>query len=336
MDPGATFDGIESVLVDPVRPSDVYITTDQRGVFKSTDYGLTFVKASVGEGSAKVQTGRSVYSAIDPNTCRDPNTPATLYITQMFGLGGIWKSTDGGVDWTSVWNANIYAPDGVTSIATDVGGDVATVQIVGTDRNHVLVTLHSYAGSGNNNGVFESTDGGGKWIVKKSATFQFQPHADILFPFDAQVWMVGPAIGSSSSMMHRTTDAGVTWSDAGKAPALSLGRCFTRAGSTFYSGSESGVWRSGDKGITWTHLANSGGQIGWVVVTATQIYASDGHFIGPTIRHAKIASDSSWTSDPPPAGMSDNSWDAKVTFDGTHYIIIASQGNAGVWRYVEP
>ena len=41
-----------------------------------------------------------------------------------------------------------------------------------------------------NNGMFESKDGGGKWIVHKAATFNFQPHSDILFPFDATTWMV--------------------------------------------------------------------------------------------------------------------------------------------------
>src|SRR6185369_16605413 len=46
MGAGETEDGIESALVDPVRPSDVYVTTDARGVFKSTDYGLNFVKVS--------------------------------------------------------------------------------------------------------------------------------------------------------------------------------------------------------------------------------------------------------------------------------------------------
>ena len=137
--------------------------------------------------------------------------------------------------------------------------------------------------------------------------------------------------------MHRTTDAGVTWTDLGDAHTIMLGRCVTRAGATYYSGSDiGGVWKSTDNGVSWTDIPGTGGWVGWVVATASTLYVAQGHFEAPTLVHASLANDQTWITDPTPPAMTDNSWDAKATFDGSHYVIIAPQGNAGLWRYVEP
>jgi hypothetical protein len=56
----------------------------------------------------------------------------------------------------------------------------------------------------------------------------------------------------------------------------------------------------------------------------------------PTFYHAALDNDTAWTSEPYPEGMFENGVRATVTFDGSHYVIIAAQHKAGVWRYVEP
>ena len=37
-----------------------------------------------------------------------------------------------------------------------------------------------------------------------------------------------------------------------------------------------------------------------------------------------------------PDAMFDGWKRASVTFDGTHYVIVAGSWHAGIWRYVEP
>jgi len=340
-DIASTGNGAETVLVDAARPSDVYVCINTRGVWKSTDYGTTWKKANTGTNGDKINGGGFPYGAIDLDPCRDPATSPAIYVTQLFGAGGLWKSIDGAVSWTSVWNKNIFGADGVTDISADVGSDVHSVHVVTpSQKDHLIVALHGYGGSGGNNGVFESTDGGGKWIVHKSSTFSFQPHNDVLFPIDASIWMVTPGTVSSRLNMFRTADGAGTWTDLGEAPARAIGRSLTHAGSTFYAGTDynSNVVKSTDQGATWTKLANSGGQISWVVTTATKVYASGGYTSDATIRHANLSNDSAWMVDRLGTGQgkNGNGHDAKVTFDGTHYIIIAAQHNAGIWRYVEP
>jgi hypothetical protein len=340
-DVASTANGAEVVLVDAARPSDVYVGINTRGVWKSTDYGMTWKKANTGTNGDKINTGGFPYAAIELDPCRDPATAPAIYVTQLFGAGGIWKSTDGAVGWTSVWNKNIFAPDGVTDISADVGGDVHSVHVVtASESNHLIVALHGYGGTGGNNGVFESTNGGGKWIVHKSTTFSFQPHNDVLFPVDATTWMVTPGTVSSRLNMFRTTDGAAMWKDLGEAPARAIGRSLAHAGSTLYAGTDynSNVVKSTDQGATWIKLANSGGQISWVVTTATKVYASGGYTSDATIRHASLSNDTVWTVDRQGTGQgkNGNGHDAKSTFDGTHYVIIAAQHNAGIWRYVEP
>ncbi len=338
IDPSTMFVGVESVLADPVRKGDIYVNIEQHGTWKSTDYGLTWTKMNTGTNAAQLDTGAAWYAAIDLNPCRDPSTAPTLYVVQGYGAGGVWKSVDGGVNWTNVWDNNIYAPDGVTNIFSDVGSDIHVVQIVDPyDKNHLIATLHSYWGTGNNNGVFETTDGGGKWIVHKSQTFNFQPHSDIIFAVDAKTWVVTP--GDITQPMQRTTDGGATWNPIGLPPERSIGRNFVFVGSTIYSGTDysGSVYKSTDRGASWSSTG-SGGKSSWVTATATTLYAGSGYGYAAgaaQVLHAPLNNDTAWVSDTPAGMMQDGSY-AVTTFDGSHYVIIAAQQRSGIWRYVEP
>ena len=64
---------------------------------------------------------------------------------------------------------------------------------------------------------------------------------------------------------------------------------------------------------------------------------SDGFQKPAHIFHASLADDSVWVDDGNPSGMSTNGANTPgVIFDGAHYVIIAAQVDAGLWRYVEP
>jgi hypothetical protein len=330
----------DTVLVDHSRPSDVYVFVSARGVWKSTDYGLTFNKVNTGSNADKVETGYAWMAAIDRSACRDPSTSPTMYIPQGFGALSIWKSTDGGGNWTTVWDRNIFGADAVSSISSDVGSDIGSVAIVDpTGDKHLIVSLHGYTGTGDNNGIFESVDGGATWYVHKSTTFSFQPHNDVLFPVDSKTWVVTPGTISSDLTMHRTTDGGATWTATGMAPARAIGRELTYVGSTIYAGTDynDAVYKSTDAGASWTKVEGSGAHVTWVAATGSNVYSSDGmDGTPPTIRHASLSADTVWTTDTTPPGMGSNGHDAGVTYDGSHYIIIAAQHSAGIWRFVEP
>jgi hypothetical protein len=333
---GDYINGPITVGVDVVKPNEAYVQAQYDGTWKTTDCGMTWKKISAANGPS----GREWYSAIDRNPKRDPTKPPTLYTTEGYGSGGIWKSIDGGVTWTNVWNNNIFASDGTTNISKDVGGDLTGVMLVdASGPDHLIAFLHGYFGSGNNNGVFESTDGGGKWVVHVSPYFAFQAHGDVVLPYDKSTWIANHGVGYPNSVFYRTTDNGATWTQAtGMFGGGSIGRAYSIVGSTIYGGSDftSGIFKSPDKGATWSKLPVDGHEYSWIVPTATKVYASNGHS-NPHILHASLMDDSKWTDDGNPPGMtSGGSQTPGVIFDGQHYVLIVAQEMGGLWRYVEP
>jgi len=244
------------------------------------------------------------------------------------------------VSWTDVWTHNVFGPDGVTNISSDVGNDIHSVQIVdSTGGDHLVATLHGFpmgkTGNGNT-GIFESTDGGRKWILHKSSLFTFSPHTDILYALDAKTWFVCAGTVSPGYYMFRTTDGGASWKACSGDIQKNIGRSIVRTPNAIYSGTDygSGVYKSVDNGTTWAKIPNSGGNISWVVATPTNLYAGDSGDAS-RVRRAPLAHDDTWTvvTTPP---IAENGHDANVTFDGSHHVLIVAEHKSGIWRYVEP
>jgi photosystem II stability/assembly factor-like uncharacterized protein len=293
---------------------------------------------NTGANADKVSSGSQWYVAINPDPKRDPAIWPTLYVTQGYGALGLWRSDDGGVNWTNIFSNNAFLPDG-TNIAADVGGDVHSVHIPDPAQpNHLFVTLHGYSGTSGNIGVMESVDCGGRWTLRKTTNFRFETHNQIILPFDTKIWTVVAGTLSPTVYMWRTTDGGATWNEVvGGELGRNIGRSFAWAGSTVYAGTDyyGGVFKTTDRGASWKKVLNAS-RVSWVVATNTMVYAADGYGGSPTkIMRAAQNNDTVWTADAS-VTMNDNGHTADVTHDGSHYIIIAPQHKAGVWRYVEP
>ena len=104
-----------------------------------------------------------------------------------------------------------------------------------------------------------------------------------------------------------------------------------------YRGNQ-GVFKTADAGKTWTNVyAKCNGVIG----TPTTLYASfgfpgaPGFSTDPLLSRAPRNPGTAWTLMAKPAGMTNGSKRASVTYDGSHYIILAGCWTAGIWRYVE-
>lgn len=110
---GQLFMKIGDVEVDPINLNTVYIGTMGSGLLKSTDGGTTLVASGTGLAS-----GINIRKIIvDPS-----NTSVVLLATS----GGIYRSTNGGANWTSTSTGSFYDMDfqpGNSSIVYACGKD---------------------------------------------------------------------------------------------------------------------------------------------------------------------------------------------------------------------
>src|SRR5207248_10311821 len=85
--------GFMGIAADPARPGTVFVGTSRQGLWKTTDGGKTWAKVNSGTNGKVLDTGGLWLVVLDPT---DANV---VYTAAGYGAGGLWKSTDGGVNW---------------------------------------------------------------------------------------------------------------------------------------------------------------------------------------------------------------------------------------------
>ena len=219
-----------------------------------------------------------------------PGEPSTYYFGAV--AGGVWKTTDGGSNWTPLFDKEAISSIGAIAVAP-------------SDHNILYVGTGEAAVRGNISygaGVYKSVDAGKTW---KNIGLKDTRHigALIVHPKNADIVLVaalGHAFGPNQERgIFRTTDGGKTWTkvlskdqDTGGAdvvfdphnPNVVFAALWqARRQPWFFSsgGPGSGLYRSEDGGATWKRLEGNGlpegilGRIGMSVsgADANRIYA---------------------------------------------------------------
>ncbi|MDR3385960.1 MAG: sialidase family protein [Rudaea sp.] len=338
---GASFNndnyGIQDILADPARPSDLYAFTCFQGVWKSVDYGVTWARVNTGTNGSALDAGKLWTAAIDPDASRDPATPPTLWTATGDAAAGVWKSIDGGVSWVSyaVGNTTAAAVSGNSYYANDV----YALDVDPYDGQHLIAGFHGFPG------ISESTDGGQTWttIAVPGGI------GSSLYPFFVQTglasstrttWLTQAQWVSNTAGIWRTSNGGSTWSNVAPANEHQHGssQIYQAGGGVIYAPSVNpdGVFRSADYGQTWNQVSTTLENA--VFGTPNQIYA-DNSFASSGANSVNLISappsGAAWSAMTPVPAMSNGSKRAAVTRDGSGYIIVSGNWLAGIWRYVE-
>lgn len=166
----------------------------------------------------------------------DPVNPNIIYVGAAYG--GVWKSTDGGLNWTSKSDYEVSLSSGALAI------DPTNTNIIYYGTGEATYSGASYYGRG----LLKSTNGGNNWISITS-TLPTSSYFSRLVIKPGEPNTLFAALGTSG--LSKSTDAGLTWS------SVVSGRCddviFSPDGTKAYIvGSGTNYRMSTDGGATFT------------------------------------------------------------------------------------
>ncbi|MCE1164305.1 MAG: T9SS type A sorting domain-containing protein [Bacteroidetes bacterium] len=164
----------------------------------------------------------------------DPSNPNTVYIGAAYG--GVWKSTDGGLNWTPKTDFEVSLSSGALAI------DPVNTNIIYYGTGEATYSGSSYYGRG----LLKSTNGGNNWTNYTSGLPTSTYFSRIAIKPGNSNFLLA-ALGTSGLL--RSTDGGMNWTSAAS------GRCddviFSPDGSKVYIiGQGSGYKISTDGGLT--------------------------------------------------------------------------------------
>lgn len=196
-----------------------------------------------------------------------PGEPGTYYFGAV--AGGVWKTTDGGANWSPSWDKDAISSIGAIAVAP-------------SDHNVVYVGTGESAMRGNvtyGAGMFKSTDAGKTWknIGLKDSRQIATVAVDPKNPDVVLVAAFGHAFGPNTERgVFRTTDGGKNWTrtlfkdentgaiDLAVDPHNSnvvfaaLWQARRQPWNFSSGGPGSGLYRSEDGGVTWKQLQGNG------------------------------------------------------------------------------
>ena len=162
-----------------------------------------------------------------------PQSPSTIYVGTYRGL---YKSTNGGTDWTLVSRL--------------IGNEIYAVALDPTNPSIVYVT----GGQAGGYQVFKSIDGGVNWTVPTSGSIAWDIQALAINPHDPRILYAGTQGGG----VFKSSNGGATWNTANDGLSANFMNVCTLAvdpqnPAIVYAGvGDSGVYKSLDGGGTWT------------------------------------------------------------------------------------
>jgi photosystem II stability/assembly factor-like uncharacterized protein len=266
---GLVGDCVDAIAVDPTNGSKVYVGTFGDGVYESTDGGDSWVKmssgltnwfvnalvinpnfpnivfAGVGGGSGPNGSGGPVFKSTDSasswkqmstgfaaddvvaSLAIDPQNAANVYAGNFVGL--VLKTHNGGKGWN-------LSSTGLS------GGFVGALMVDPGTTSRVYAA--DYGG-----GIFESSDSGGTWSAMQTG----------LGTKGVTAMSFGPGHGSiflgTTSGAFTAPNPPTSWTPVGA--GLVGAFCWTvttnpSTPNTVLVGTDGGVWRSVDAGLTWT------------------------------------------------------------------------------------
>lgn len=244
--------------------------------------------------------------------------------------GGMWRSTDGGVSWSTTTPVNSY--QSVSAVVQDTRSGKTNTWYYATGEGYGA----SASGSGAyylGNGIYKSTDGGITWNVLPSTTSanltSFDVWADIVWNIatDPSDLTNDVVIAAAYGGIYRSADGGTTWTlvrGSTQSPSYFTDIAITSTGVVYVTlssdGSARGIFRSTD-GINYTNItpANFPSTYNRIKIGVSPSDENQVYFLGET----------------PGAGYPDTNYLGSVEWNSLwkyKYLSGDGTGTGGIWQ----
>jgi len=269
------------------------------------------------------QTGGKI-SGLIADVKFHPSKPDTIWIASAGG--GVWKTENGGKDWTPTME------------------DLGRIQIgaIAVSRSN---PKRLYAGSGcadssadfqviTGLGVFVSNDGGNKWEQTPSGASQVE---GAFYELDVDPADEKVVLAATTKGLYRSEDGGDNWSEVLFEKTTSLSRCRTAPkylyASTLDEAGVPTIWKSTDGGREWDPLPGGGLRTPADLRGRVEIAVAPSN---PRVVYAHVANrKTQGTFDFAVSNNGGESWTSKFV-EGTTANMLGSQGSSFTAMAVQP
>ncbi len=264
---------IGDIAIDPTAPATIYIATGDAfgygnpfwggtysiGVWKTTNGGTTWAPTGLTLQVGQTRTIRRL--------AMHPTNPKILLAATSAGL---FRTTDAGISWASIWNTStfdvefnpkdgniVYATTSVVQKSTNAGASFVALKATcpGTRYNIEVAksnpnTLYTLC---TNAAVQKSTDAGTTWSTTAASGVTLYGYYDNILavsPADPNIVIV------AGFNMKKTTNGGTSWANVPVAGHVD-NHCLQFApgsSTTIFSGNDGGLFRTTNGGTSWTSL----------------------------------------------------------------------------------
>lgn len=251
-----TRDAVTAIVLDPNDTDVVYVGTQNAGIYKSIDGGLSWKPAHSGLGRASIHS-----------LAIDPLNPSLLYAGTL--PAGLYRTTDAGQSWQVVaggFDLNVKW--------------VASLVVIDPQESRHL--LYSPAFS-----LYESTDGGAAWVPIAKSRCPEVIAALVMDPQDSRRLFAMEVGGICSNGLYKSSDGGKMWSlvvemESPDRPSLAI----DVQGDWIYASASETLFASSDGGETWSQMRQTGcdalavdpveGQVAYCSAGSQLLQTSDG------------------------------------------------------------